>query len=650
MSQPLWTPSPERIEQTNVTSLINKINADWDVSLTNSEHLHQFSVTEMEKFWRSLIEYAELNGETWTGSELVDRNKLPGAKWFPEARFNYAENILKRRDDADAFVFWGENKVKRRMSFKTLYDQVSSISQALKGMGVGPGDKVAGYLPNLPETIIATLAAASLGAAWSSCSPDFGAQGVLDRFSQIKPKVVFCANGYHYNGKTHDSLGKVEEIVIQLPSVEHVVVIEYLDGAPDLSGLKNAQHWGDVIANHAPNEIEFAQLPFDQPLYIMFSSGTTGAPKCIIHSAGGSLLKHASEHLLHCNMKRDDRIFFFSTCGWMMWNWLVSSLAWGATVLLYDGSPFYPSPNILFDYVDAENMTLFGTSAKFIDALSKNGVRPMDTHDLGSVKIMCSTGSTLAPEGFDYVYGAIKKNVHLVSFTGGTDIMGCFMSGDPTKPVWRGELQQAVYGMDVDVFDDNGKSIQGEKGELVCKQPFPTVPLGFLGDPDGSRYHDAYFAVYDNIWCQGDFVEHTEHGGYIMFGRSDATLNPGGVRIGTAEIYRQVERLDEVKESIVIGQSWDNDVRVVLFVVLSAELTLDDKLTKKIQNQVRANCTPRHVPAKILQVEDIPRTKSGKITELAVRDVVHGRVVKNVEALANPEALAFYEGRVELIT
>ena len=650
MSQPLWTPSPERIEQTNVTSLINKINADWDVSLTDSEHLHQFSVTEMEKFWRSLIEYAQLNGETWTGPELVGRNKLPGAKWFPEARFNYAENILKRRDDADAFVFWGENKVKRRMSFKTLYDQVSSISQALKGMGVGPGDKVAGYLPNLPETIIATLAAASLGAAWSSCSPDFGAQGVLDRFSQIKPKVVFCANGYHYNGKTHDSLEKVEEIVIQLPSVEHVVVIEYLDGAPDLSGLKNAQHWGDVIANHAPNEIEFAQLPFDQPLYIMFSSGTTGAPKCIIHSAGGSLLKHASEHLLHCNMKRDDRIFFFSTCGWMMWNWLVSSLAWGATVLLYDGSPFYPSPKILFDYVDAENMTLFGTSAKFIDALSKNGVRPMDTHDLGSVKIMCSTGSTLAPEGFDYVYGAIKKNVHLVSFTGGTDIMGCFMSGDPTKPVWRGELQQAVYGMDVDVFDDNGKSIQGEKGELVCKQPFPTVPLGFLGDPDGSRYHDAYFAVYDNIWCQGDFVEHTEHGGYIMFGRSDATLNPGGVRIGTAEIYRQVERLDEVKESIVIGQSWDNDVRVVLFVVLSAELTLDDKLTKKIQNQVRANCTPRHVPAKILQVEDIPRTKSGKITELAVRDVVHGRVVKNVEALANPEALAFYEERVELIT
>ena len=650
MNQPLWTPSPERIQQANVIPLINKINADWGVSLTNSDQLHRFSVTEMEKFWRSLIEYAELNGETWAGPELVDRDKLPGAKWFPEARFNYAENILKRRDGADAFVFWGEDKVKRRMSFKTLYDQVSSIAQALKGMGVGPGDKVAGYLPNLPETIIATLAAASLGAAWSSCSPDFGAQGVLDRFSQIKPKVVFCANGYHYNGKIHDSLGKAAEIVNQLPSVEHVIVIEYLDGAPDLSDLKNAQHWGDILANHPPVEIEFAQLPFDQPLYIMFSSGTTGAPKCIIHSAGGSLLKHASEHLLHCNMKRDDRIFFFSTCGWMMWNWLVSSLAWGATVLLYDGSPFYPNPNILFDYADAENMTLFGTSAKFIDALSKNGVRPMDTHDLGSVKIMCSTGSTLAPEGFDYVYDAIKKDFHLVSFTGGTDIMGCFMSGDPTKSVWRGELQQAVYGMDVDVFDDDGKSIQGEKGELVCKQPFPTVPLGFLGDTDGSRYHDAYFSVYDNIWCQGDFVEHTEHDGYIMFGRSDATLNPGGIRIGTAEIYRQVERLDEVKESIVIGQSWDNDVRVVLFVILTDDLTLDDELIKKIQNQVRATCTPRHVPAKVLQVEDIPRTKSGKITELAVRDVIHGRVVKNVEALANPEALAFYEGRAELDT
>jgi acetoacetyl-CoA synthetase len=445
-------------------------------------------------------------------------------------------------------------------------------------------------------------------------------------------------------------LGKAAEITSQLPSVEHVIVIRYLDSELDQLVLKNSQYWDDLVAKHVPTEINFEQLPFEQPLYIMFSSGTTGAPKCIIHSAGGSLLKHASEHLLHCNMKRDDRIFFYSTCGWMMWNWLVSSLAWGATILLYDGSPFYPSPNVLFDYADAENMTLFGTSAKFIDALSKNNARPIDTHDLGSLKILCSTGSTLAPEGFDYVYDAIKKNFHLISFTGGTDIMGCFMSGDPTKPVWRGELQQAVYGMDVDVFDDSGTSICGQKGELVCKQPFPTVPLGFLGDTDGSRYHDAYFAVYDNIWCQGDFVEHTEHDGYIMFGRSDATLNPGGVRIGTAEIYRQVERLVEVIESIVIGQSWDNDVRVVLFVVLREQLILDADLIKKIQGQVRDTCTPRHVPAKVVQVKDIPRTKSGKITELAVRDVVHGRSVKNVEALANPEALEFYKGRNELDT
>lgn len=650
LKQPLWAPSPERIQQSNVMPFIAKINTDWNLSLVDSDQLHTFSVVEMEKFWRSMVEYAELNGKTWVGPELIDQGKLPGAKWFPNARFNYAENLLKRRDDADAFVFWGEDKVKCRMSFNTLYNQISSIAQALKKMGIKPGDKVAGYLPNIPETIIATLAAASLGATWSSCSPDFGVQGVLDRFSQIKPKVIFCANGYYYNGKTHDSLEKVAEFVAQLPSVEHVIIVHYLDNETSPSTLKNAQRWDDVINSHAPTEIVFEQLPFDQPLYIMFSSGTTGAPKCIIHSAGGSLLKHASEHLLHCNIKRDDRIFFYSTCGWMMWNWLVSSLAWGATILLYDGSPFYPTPNVLFDYADTENMTLFGTSAKFIDALSKNGVRPIDTHDLGSVKTLCSTGSPLAPESFDYVYASIKKDFHLISFTGGTDIMGCFMSGNPTKPVWRGELQQAVYGMDVDVFDDNGKSIYSEKGELVCKKPFPTVPLGFLGDTDGSRFHDAYFAVYENVWCQGDFVEHTEHDGYVMFGRSDATLNPGGVRIGTAEIYRQVEQLVEVNESIVIGQSWDNDIRVVLFVVLREHLTLDSSLIKKIRDQVRDTCTLRHVPSKVLQVKDIPRTKSGKITELAVRNVIHGRSVKNMDALANPEALEFYKNRNELKT
>ncbi len=647
MNQPLWTPAPARIEKTNVMAFMARINADWGTSIADTDALWQFSVTEMENFWRSLVDYADLVGD-WNGPVLVDKEKLPGANWFPEARFNYAENLLRRRDQADAFVFWGEDKVKRRMSFKALYDQVSSIAQALAAAGVGPGDKVAGYLPNLPETVIAMLAASSLGAVWSSCSPDFGVQGVLDRFSQIEPKVLFAANGYHYNGKTHDSLEKTAEIAAQLPSLKQIIIVDYLDQDSDLSGLAKAQTWRDVLSRHEPADIAFAQLPFDQPLYIMFSSGTTGAPKCIIHSAGGSLLKHASEHLLHCDIKANDRVFFFTTCGWMMWNWLVSSLAWGATVLLYDGSPFYPGPNILFDYADAEGMTLFGTSAKFIDALSKSGHRPMQTHDLGSVAMLCSTGSPLAPEGFDFVYEGIKKDIHLTSFTGGTDIMGCFMSGDPTKPVWRGELQQAVYGMDVDVFDDQGNSLKGEKGELVCKQTFPSVPLGFLGDTDGSRYHDAYFAVYDNIWCHGDFVEHTEHGGYIMFGRSDATLNPGGVRIGTAEIYRQVERLEEVQESIVIGQDWDHDVRVVLFVVLRDGLKLDEALIKKIQQQVRATCTPRHVPARVVQVADIPRTKSGKITELAVRDVVHGRTVKNVEALANPQALDLYKDRPEL--
>ncbi len=648
MPHPLWTPDAERVKKANVFPLMAKINRDWGATLTDTDHLSDFSVREMEKFWRSLVDHVGLVGETWAGPELVDKQKLPGAKWFPDARFNYAENLLQRRDQADAFVFWGEDKVKRRLSFKDVYDEVSSVALALIKLGVGRGDKIAGYLPNLPETVIAMLAASSIGAVWSSCSPDFGVQGVLDRFHQIEPKVLFCANGYHYNGKTHDSLDKVEEITDQLPSVEAVVVVNYLDLPTDVSGITHAQNWDDLLEHNPPGEIKFAQLPFDQPLYIMFSSGTTGAPKCIIHSAGGSLLKHASEHLFHCNIKRDDRVFFFTTCGWMMWNWLVSSLAWGATVLLYDGSPFYPSSHILFDYADAEGMTLFGTSAKFIDALSKSGHRPADTHELTNLEVLCSTGSPLAPEGFKFVYDGIKKDFHLISFTGGTDIMGCFMSGNPTKPVWQGELQQAVYGMDVDVFDDQGNSLRGEKGELVCKQTFPSVPLGFLGDSDGQRYHDAYFAVYDNIWCHGDFVEHTEHGGYIMFGRSDATLNPGGVRIGTAEIYRQVERLSEVAESIVIGQDWDNDVRVVLFVVLRPGLTLNDELIKKIQAQVRATCTPRHVPARVVQVDDIPRTKSGKITELAVRDVVHGRTVKNVEALANPEALGFFKNRTEI--
>ncbi|MDH5558764.1 MAG: acetoacetate--CoA ligase, partial [Alphaproteobacteria bacterium] len=489
---------------------------------------------------------------------------------------------------------------------------------------------------------------ASLGAVWTSCSPDFGVQGVLDRFGQVEPRLLFCADGYNYNGKPHDSLGRVTEILTGLPTVEHVVVFSLLANEPDVSAVPKAQRLADFIAPFAAGEIEFAQMPFNAPLYILYSSGTTGVPKCIVHGAGGTLLQHMKEHRLHSDVKPGDRVFYFTTCGWMMWNWLVGGLTQQATLLLYDGSPFHPDGNVLFDFADAHGMTLFGTSAKYIDALSKAGLKPMDTHDLSTVRTMASTGSPLAPESFDYVYSNVKKDLCLSSISGGTDIVSCFMLGNPTGPVWRGEIQAAGLGMAVEVFDDNGKPLIGEKGELVCSRPFPPMPIGFWDDADGARYRAAYFDRFPNVWHHGDFVERTEHGGFIMYGRSDATLNPGGVRIGTAEIYRQVEAIDEVVEAICIGQEWGSDVRVVLFVRLREGLTLDDELQDRIRRQVRANCTPRHVPARIVQVADIPRTKSGKITELAVRDIVHGRAIRNKEALANPEALDIYRDIPEL--
>ncbi|MGZ9032417.1 MAG: acetoacetate--CoA ligase, partial [Burkholderiaceae bacterium] len=486
------------------------------------------------------------------------------------------------------------------------------------------------------------LASASIGATWCSCSPDFGVQGVLDRFGQIEPKVLFVVDSYYYNGKSHDSLGKVREIIRGLPSVERCVVVSYTCGVPDISEIPAAAILEDLVNGFQPRDIPFALMPFDHPLYIMFSSGTTGVPKCIVHTAGGVLLKQVSEHLLHCDEKPGDRVFYFTTCSWMMWNWLVAALAAEATLLLYDGSPFFPDGNVLFDYAAAEGMTLFGTSAKYIDSLHKAGLRPRHTHDLPSLRTMTSTGSPLAPESFDYVYEAIKPDLHLASISGGTDILGCFVLGDPTGPVRRGEIQTRALGMAVDVFDNGGKPIRGQKGELVCTAPFPSMPLGFWNDPDGARYRAAYFERYPNVWHHGDFAEITGHDGVIIHGRSDATLNPGGVRIGTAEIYRQVEKLDEVREAVVVGQDWQGDVRVVLFVVLKDGVQLDDALVKKIKAEIRANCTPRHVPAKIVQVADIPRTKSGKITELAVRDVVHGRTVKNIESLANPESLELF--------
>ena len=642
MTEPLWRPSPERIAAANLTRFCRQVGQDGMAAL------YRWSIAEPEAFWRAMWDFAGIVGEGPGRVGIENPGKMPGAHFFPEARLNYAENLLRRRDDADALVFWGEDKVKRRLSHRQLYDLVSRLAQAMKAAGVGPGDRVAGFVPNMPETIAAMLATASLGAIWSSCSPDFGVQGVLDRFGQIAPKLLITADGYWYGGKSFDSLGRIGECLPQLPSIEGIVVLPYLGDAPDLGKLPKAVRLADFIAPYPAGPIDFAKLPFNHPLFIMYSSGTTGVPKCIVHGAGGTLIQHLKEHLLHSDIKSGDRQFYFTTCGWMMWNWLVSGLASGATLLLYDGSPFHPDGNILFDLAQAERCTFFGTSAKFIDACAKAALKPRVTHDLTPMRTIASTGSPLVAESFDYVYADIKKDVCLSTISGGTDIVSCFVLGDPTGPVWRGEIQARGLGLQVEVWDDTGKPVVGEKGELVCAAPFPCMPVGFWNDPDGQKYFNAYFARFPNVWCHGDYVELTEHGGLIIYGRSDAVLNPGGVRIGTAEIYRQVEQLPEVAESIVIGQDWQGDVRVVLFVRLQKGHVLDEALKKKISAQIRRNTTPRHVPAKILEVADIPRTKSGKIVELAVRDVVHGRTVRNREALANPEALDQFRDRPEL--
>ena len=647
---PLWRPSAERMAASTLTAFMGRVERDHGVELHSYDEVFAWSIDEMEAFWTAVWDFCGVIAETRGSVVLADGDRMPGARFFPEARLNYAENLLRRRDEADAMVFWGEDKVKRRVSYRALHEQVSRLAQALTEAGVQPGDRVAGFMPNMPETVIATLAASAIGAVWSSCSPDFGVQGVLDRFGQIEPKVLFCPDGYFYNGKTIDSLARVREFAAELPSVRRIVVVPYVKPAPDVSGIDRALTYGDFIAPFSAGDIGFVQQPFDAPLFIMYSSGTTGKPKCIVHGQGGTLLQHLKEHRLLCDVKRDDRVFYFTTCGWMMWNWLISGLASEATLLLYDGSPFYPDGNILFDYMDAEKGTLFGTSAKYIDALKNAHLEPKATHDLSSIRTITSTGSPLMPEGFDYIYDHVKADVCLSSIAGGTDIIACFVGGNPIGPVWRGEIQKRCLAMAVEVFDDQGQPVRGHKGELVCTKPFPSMPVGFWDDADGSRYRAAYFETYPNIWRHGDYVELTEHDGIVIYGRSDATLNPGGVRIGTAEIYRQVEQLDEVEEAIVVGQDWQNDVRVVLFVRLRAGVTLNDDLVKRIKTRIREGCTPRHVPAKVIQVADIPRTKSGKIVELAVRDVVHGRPVKNKEALANPEALRLYENLPDLST
>lgn len=660
--RPLWVPSVQRIAQSNVEAFRQWVNARHGLHLRDYQQLLDWSVDDQAGFWDAVWETAAVVAEHKGERVLIDADRMPGARFFPDARLNFAQNLLRRNDDAIALHFWGEDRVRRSITWRELHALVSRLQQALRSWGVGPGDRVAAYMPNMPETVVAMLAATSIGATFTSASPDFGVQGVVDRFGQTRPKVLIACDGYFYNGKSFGVLDKLRDVVPQLSGLERTVVVPYLAAAQgvalDLSALPGAMTWDAALADFAPRAVEFTALPFDHPVYILYSSGTTGVPKCIVHRAGGVLLKHLAELRLQVDIHPGDRVFFFTTCGWMMWNWLMSALSQGATLCLYDGSPGLRGNAILFDYADAVGFTHLGTSAKFIEALDKSGLDPKSTHRLADLRTVMSTGSPLAPEGFDYVYQHVKSDVCLSSMSGGTDLVACFTVGAPTLPVWRGEIQACALGMAVVVADDDGRPLpDGQKGELVCVKPFPSMPLGFL--VDGSidkgeeRYRDAYFARFPNVWWHGDYIERTAHGGYIIYGRSDATLNPGGVRIGTAEIYRQVERVDGVLESLVIGQNWPvgsyGDVRVVLFVRLRGDLRLDDALIDEIKRQIRTNTTPRHVPARIVQVSDIPRTKSNKIVELAVRKLIHGEPVKNVSALANPEALEEYRRlRVEL--
>ncbi len=646
----LWEPSKERIESAQITRFARYVEAHHpELALSDYEALYQWSITAPALFWQAVWDFCEVKSSVRSKEVLLNGGKMPGAQWFPQARLNFAENLLQRRDDATALVSLLENGSRSTLSYALLYQQVAQLAAALRETGVQPGDRVAGFMPNISETIVAMLASASLGAVWTSCSPDFGFQGVMDRFGQAQPKVLFATDGYYYNGKSHNTLAKVSEISASITSLAQVIVVPVLAGSPDLSDISHAVNYSELL-NQYPEykEVEFTQLPFDHPLYIMYSSGTTGVPKCIVHGAGGTLLQHLKEHRLHCDIGPADVFFYFTTCGWMMWNWLVSGLASGATLVLYDGSPFAEKGQLLLDAIDREQISVFGTSAKFIAALEKEGIKPKDSHDLGSLKAILSTGSPLSHESFEYVYRDFKSELCLSSIAGGTDIVSCFVGGCPTLPVYTGEIQCRGLGMAVEFWDEDGNALTQGKGELVCVKPFPCMPIGFWNDEDGSKYHDAYFDQYDDIWCHGDYGELTQHGGVIIHGRSDAVLNPGGVRIGTAEIYRQVEKLDQIVESIVIGQEWGDDVRVVLFIVLREGLVLDESLQDEIRLVIRKNTTPRHVPEKIIAVADIPRTLSGKIVELAVRNVVHGRPVKNTDALANPAALSLYQNLNEL--
>ncbi|MCP5092215.1 MAG: acetoacetate--CoA ligase [Gammaproteobacteria bacterium] len=636
----IWSPGKQRIHASAMYRFMRGAGFD------DYESLYRWSVDDAPAFWEAVCDFCDIAFHR-AADRIVSRpDTIKDAGWFDGGQLNYAANLLRHDGSGVAIVFCGENGERREYCHAELRDEVASIAEGLRRAGVGKGDRVAGFLPNCPQAIIAMLATTSIGAIWSSCSPDFGVNGVVDRFGQIKPKVLFATNGYYYNGKTCDTQSTVDSVVRKIAEIRRVVVVPFVSERLTPSPINKAVSWADFAVSAAP--LSFAPVDFNHPLFIMFSSGTTGVPKCIVHGHGGTLLQHMKEHVLHTDIGSSDRLFYFTTCGWMMWNWLVSGLATGATLVLFDGSPFFRDGRILWEMAENERVTVFGTSAKYISALQKAGVRPVDEFQLPYLRAVLSTGSPLAPESFDFVYEAIGDDLQLASISGGTDILSCFALGNPLLPVRRGELQCRGLGMAVEIFDEDGKSVIGEHGELVCTRPFPSAPVGFWNDTDGSRYHAAYFDRFDGVWAHGDFAELTIDGGLVIHGRSDAVLNPGGVRIGTAEIYRQVEKLDEIVESIAIGQDWNDDVRVVLFVVLRSGIELDEALQQRLRNVIRENATIRHVPAKIIAVPDIPRTKSGKIVELAVRSVVHGEKVKNSEALANPEALAHFVDVAEL--
>ena len=644
----LWKPTKNQIQDSQMTSFTEFVNYNYQLSLQNYNELHNWSVENIADFWQSFWNFSKIIYTGKIKSIVDDDSKMPGAKWFSGIKMNFAKNLLRHRDAKIAIIFKGEGRKPQYITYKQLYNRVSILSGAMKNAGVQSGDRIAGFLPNMPIAVIAMLASASIGAIWSSCSPDFGIKGVLDRFKQIKPKLLFTVDGYNYNGKKFNYLDKVKQIAEELPSLKNVVVNPYISHSANIDDIQQGISYKDFTNNNSNQELQFEQLPFDHPLYIMYSSGTTGMPKAIVHSVGGTLIQHLKELRLHTNLTCNDNIFYFTTCGWMMWNWLASSLAVGATVVLYDGSPFYPDGNALWNLVYELKITVFGTSAKYIASCEAAGVEPSANSKLSKLRTILSTGSPLSPESFDYIYTNVKKNVTLSSIAGGTDIISCFVLGNPNLPVHRGEIQCKGLGMNVHSFSENGKSLINQQGELVCTNPFPSMPIYFWNDQDGEKYRKAYFDEYPGIWHHGDYISISEHGGVTMHGRSDATLNPGGVRIGTSEIYRVVENIPEIDDSLVIGQEWQGDERVILFVKLKEEIELTDELIQLINNSIKSNCSPRHVPEKILEAPDIPYTINGKKVEIAVKKLIHGKSVSNRDALANPESLDFYKNLEDL--